>query len=63
MQSLASIPEFEADPHQQTQKKTVLKMCKKLLSENNTKKSRKSEVDSTDSPSFLGLRNERKQKK
>ena len=35
---------------------------KKIASENKTKKSRKSEVDSPDSPSFLGLGDERTQK-
>ena len=36
---------------------------KKIASEIKTKKSRKNEVDSPDSPSFLGLGDERKQKK
>ena len=37
-------------------------MWKKIASENKTKKSRKSEIDSPDSPMFLGLGDERKQK-
>ena len=41
---------------------SIKKVRKKLLPENKTKKSRKSEVDSPNSPSFLGLGDERKQK-
>ena len=37
-------------------------MWKKIASENKTKKSWKSEVDSPDSPSILGPSDERKQK-
>ena len=39
-----------------------IKPMKTIASKNKTKKSRKSEVDSRDSPSFLGLGDERKQK-
>ena len=39
-----------------------IKHVKTIASENKTKKSPKSEVDSPDLPSFLGLGDERKQK-
>ena len=39
-----------------------IKHVKTIASENKTKESRKSEVESADSPSFLGLSDERKQK-
>ena len=41
---------------------SIKNVKKKIVSENKTKKSRKSEVDSPDSPSFLGLGDERTQK-
>ena len=41
---------------------SIKNVKKKIASENKTKKSRKSEVDSPDSPSFLGLGDERTQK-
>ena len=40
---------------------SIKNVKKKIASENKTKKSRKSEVDSPDSPSFLGLGDERTQ--
>ena len=65
MQSLPSVPEFEADPHEQTHKGNSIKMWKKkncFRKQNKKKKSQKSKVDSPDSPTFLGLGDERKQK-